>query len=333
MECVAVVGLVAVALLAGRGDDGIGPWLGRADISGICSLSASADAATGIRRQSSKFAPTRRDLPHRAGPASARATSTAPSPSDRIGLGSNVPGRKSGSRRFRFAMSRSATGGQRRCRCAFLRVPRSALSARTAREKRPWSILIAGLLVPEAGEIEIDGIALDDANRAAWQSRIAYVPQNIFLLDTTIAQNVALGVPAGDDRPRAAAGGREACATRRIRRHSPGGYDHRVGERGVRLSGGQRQRIGIARALYTDASVLILDEATNALDGLTEQELMATIARLRGRYTIIVIAHRLSTVQACDVIYELDRGQIAGSGTYAEMIRSSATFRRLAEVQ
>jgi ABC-type multidrug transport system fused ATPase/permease subunit len=105
-----------------------------------------------------------------------------------------------------------------------------------------------------------------------------------------------------------------------------------VGERGVGLSGGQRQRIGIARALYADASVLILDEATNALDGLTEQELMETVIRLRGRYTIIVIAHRLSTVRPCDVIFELDRGRVTGSGTYDALLGSSETFRRLANV-
>jgi ATP-binding cassette, subfamily B, bacterial PglK len=153
------------------------------------------------------------------------------------------------------------------------------------------------------------------------------------LLDTTIAQNVALGIPSGAiDQERLLAAARLAQLDEFVATLTDG-YDHRVGERGMRLSGGQRQRIGIARALYTDASVLILDEATNALDGLTEQEVMATIARLRGRYTIIVISHRLSTVRACDVIYELDQGQIAGNGTYAEMIRSSATFRRLAEVQ
>jgi ABC-type bacteriocin/lantibiotic exporter with double-glycine peptidase domain len=98
------------------------------------------------------------------------------------------------------------------------------------------------------------------------------------------------------------------------------------------LSGGQRQRIGIARALYTDASVLIMDEATNAMDGLTEQELMATILRLRGRYTIILIAHRLSAVRACDVIFELDGGKVTASGTFAELLGKSETFRRLVNV-
>jgi ATP-binding cassette, subfamily B, bacterial PglK len=103
-----------------------------------------------------------------------------------------------------------------------------------------------------------------------------------------------------------------------------------VGERGVKLSGGQRQRIGIARALYTKASVLVLDEATNALDGLTEQELMSTLLRLKGQYTIVVIAHRLNMVRACDTIFELDGGKVSSSGTYSELLKSSDTFRRLA---
>jgi ABC-type multidrug transport system fused ATPase/permease subunit len=192
--------------------------------------------------------------------------------------------------------------------------------------------LVAGLLVPAIGKIEVDGIALDDANRVAWQSRIAYVPQNISLLDTTIARNIALGIPrAAIDQERLLAAARLAHLDEFVRT-LPRGYDHPVGERGMSLSGGQRQRLGIARALYTDASVLILDEATNALDGLTEQELMATILRLRGRYTIILIAHRLSAVRACDVIFELDRGKVSASGSYADLLRNSETFRRLVNV-
>jgi ABC-type multidrug transport system fused ATPase/permease subunit len=192
--------------------------------------------------------------------------------------------------------------------------------------------MIAGLLVPQAGRVEVDGIVLDDANRSAWQSRIAYVPQSIYLLDTTIAQNVALGIPAeAIDRERLLTAAQLAQLDEFVST-LPSGYDHVVGERGVRLSGGQRQRIGIARALYTNASVLILDEATNALDGLTEQELIATILRLRGRYTIILIAHRLNTVRACDVIFELDRGKITGSGSYAELLRNSETFRQLVDI-
>jgi ABC-type multidrug transport system fused ATPase/permease subunit len=190
--------------------------------------------------------------------------------------------------------------------------------------------MIAGLLEPGIGRIEIDGITLDDANRADWQSRIAYVPQDIFLLDTTIEQNVALGVaPADIDRARLLKAAQLAHLDKFVD-GLPGGYQHIVGERGMKLSGGQRQRIGIARALYTDASVLIMDEATSAQDGLSEQELMATLLRLRGRYTIVLIAHRLSTVRACDVIFEFDGGEMTASGTYIELLNNSKTFRRLA---
>jgi HlyD family secretion protein len=193
--------------------------------------------------------------------------------------------------------------------------------------------VIAGLLVPETGRMEVDGIAIDDANRGAWQSRIAYVPQNIFLLDTSIAQNIALGMDeTAIDRERLVMAAQLAQLDELVAA-LPGGYAHRIGERGVSLSGGQRQRIGIARALYTNASVLILDEATNALDGLTEQELMTTIMRLRGRYTIIVIAHRLSTVRACDVIFEFEHGRISGRGTYAELLQGSESFKRLVEMR
>ena len=105
-----------------------------------------------------------------------------------------------------------------------------------------------------------------------------------------------------------------------------------MGERGTRLSGGQRQRIGIARALYAQATVLILDEATNALDGLTEREMQATIAGLRGRYTLILITHRLRSVRTCDRIYEFDQGKLMRTGTYEELLRESKTFRRLGDV-
>jgi ABC-type multidrug transport system fused ATPase/permease subunit len=192
--------------------------------------------------------------------------------------------------------------------------------------------LIAGLLVPGGGRIEVDGIAVDDANRTDWQSRIAYVPQDIFLLDTSIGHNVALGVPAGEiDEARLIEAARLAQLDKFVDT-LPDGYRHWVGEQGVRLSGGQRQRIGIARALYTDASVLIMDEATSAQDGLSEQEMMSTLFGLRGRYTIILIAHRLSSVRACDVIFEFDGGELTASGTYGELLTGSETFRRLADV-
>jgi ATP-binding cassette subfamily B protein len=159
------------------------------------------------------------------------------------------------------------------------------------------------------------------------------VSQDIFLLDASIAQNIALGIPAaGIDRSRLLEAARLAQLDELIST-LPHGYDQPIGERGIRLSGGQRQRIGIARALYTQAPVLLLDEATNALDGLTEQELMATLGRLRGRYTTVLVAHRMSTVRACDLIFELQDGKLIGSGTYESLLQSSEAFRRMAGVR
>lgn len=190
--------------------------------------------------------------------------------------------------------------------------------------------LIAGLLRPITGRVEVDGCLLNDANREAWQRCIAYVPQNAFLLNSSIAANIALGVPAGAiDRQRLEEAARRAQLSELLDT-LPGGYQQPVGERGIALSGGQRQRLGIARALYRSASVLLLDEATNSLDGLSEQELLATLAALRGRCTIVLIAHRLSTVRRCDVIFELAQGRVSASGSYDELLRASGGFRELA---
>jgi ABC-type bacteriocin/lantibiotic exporter with double-glycine peptidase domain len=193
--------------------------------------------------------------------------------------------------------------------------------------------VLAGLLTPSAGSVEVDGCPLDAGNSLAWQTRLAYVPQQIFLLDASIAQNIALGVA-----PHEIDQGRLRHAARLAQLEDfvltlPKGYAQRVGERGVALSGGQRQRIGIARALYRQAGVLLLDEPTDALDGLTEQELVSTLARLHGSYTIVLIAHRMSTVRACDLIYELAAGRLCGSGTYEALLQNSPGFRRLAGVR
>jgi ABC-type multidrug transport system fused ATPase/permease subunit len=189
--------------------------------------------------------------------------------------------------------------------------------------------LMAGLLLPTRGELQVDGVALSVADRAAWHARIAYVPQNIFLLDSSIAQNIAFGVPQNAiDWHRMIQAARLAQLEDLIA-SLPEGYEHRVGERGIRLSGGQRQRIGIARALYREASVLLMDEATSALDGLTEAELMAALGGLRGRCTIVLIAQRMSAVRSCDVIFQLENGRITGSGSYDELSRKSERFERM----
>jgi ATP-binding cassette, subfamily B, bacterial PglK len=329
MECIAVLGLVAVALLAGS-DDGIGPRLGELTFLGFAAyrllptLQQAFLAIVKIRANRAGFASIVPDL------RLARANEyrvARPDSSWREFPRSEIRLKEVS---YRYEPDRPpAVSG------VSLRIPAGAavgFVGANGSGKTTLVDLIAGLLVPGTGQIEVDGIVLDAANRPAWQSRIAYAPQNIFLLDATIAQNVALSVSAGEiDRERLLAAARLAQLDEFVAT-LPFGYDHMVGERGRRLSGGQRQRIGIARALYRDASVLIMDEATNALDGLTEQELMATILRLRGRYTVILIAHRLSTVRACDVIFEFDRGRVTGSGNYDGLLRDSKTFRRLVNV-
>lgn len=172
--------------------------------------------------------------------------------------------------------------------------------------------LILGLLEPSEGHISVDGVRLTSENRAAWQRNIAHVPQAIFLADASVAENIAFGVRRRDidlERVRRAA---EQAELADVIAALPNGYETRVGERGIQLSGGQRQRIGIARALYKQASVLVFDEATSALDSETEMSVMAAIARLDRSLTILVIAHRLSTLEGCDGVATLERGEVNG---------------------
>lgn len=180
--------------------------------------------------------------------------------------------------------------------------------------------VLSGLLTPQSGVVEIDGIALDDGNRSAWQAAIAYVPQHIFLCDSTLAENIALGVAhAQIDRERVRAAVRQAQLEQCVAA-LPGGFDELLGERGARLSGGQRQRLGIARALYRDAPVLIMDEATSALDAAAERDITDMLAAHRQDQTILLVAHRLGALRHCDVIYELAEGRIARSGSYRHFL-------------
>jgi ABC-type multidrug transport system fused ATPase/permease subunit len=189
--------------------------------------------------------------------------------------------------------------------------------------------LLMGLLRPNEGLISIDGHVLDDVCLRAWQACIAHVPQAIFLADSTLAENIAFGVAARDidhERVRLAAQRAQICE---FIDSMPEGFESFVGERGVRLSGGQRQRIGIARALYKEASVLVFDEATSALDNSTEQSVIDAIQGLSRELTIIMIAHRLSTVQRCDTIVELELGRVIAQGPYEQLLVRSPTFRRM----
>ncbi|MFD2029636.1 ATP-binding cassette domain-containing protein [Ancylobacter dichloromethanicus] len=193
-----------------------------------------------------------------------------------------------------------------------LSIPRGArigIAGKTGSGKSTLMDIIIGLLEPSEGEIRVDGVPLTAANRYAWQRYIAHVPQAIFLSDASIAENIAFGVRYADiDLERVKHAAEQAELTDVIAA-LPQGYQTKVGERGVQLSGGQRQRIGIARALYKQASVLVFDEATSALDNETEAAVMSAIERLDRTLTLIVIAHRLSTLEGCDMIVRLENGR------------------------
>jgi ATP-binding cassette, subfamily B, bacterial PglK len=187
--------------------------------------------------------------------------------------------------------------------------------------------LILGLLDAQHGTLEIDGQVIDQANRRQWQRAIGYVPQQIYLADDTVAANIAFGVAIKDINPLAVERAAKIANLHEfVMGDLPKQYLTKVGERGVRLSGGQRQRIGIARALYHNPKVLILDEATSALDNLTEQAVMDAVRNLGNQITIIMIAHRLSTVKECDTIFLLDKGELKGVGTFETLTQSSALF-------
>jgi ATP-binding cassette, subfamily B, bacterial PglK len=193
--------------------------------------------------------------------------------------------------------------------------------------------IILGLLRPD-GRIEVDGVPITENSMRNWQLNFGYVPQHIFLADDTVTRNIAFGVhPVDIDQKAVEKAARIAHLDDFVRNEMLKGYETLVGERGVRLSGGQRQRVGIARALYHDPDILVLDEATSALDNLTEQAVMDAIDELMGAKTIIMIAHRISTVQKADVIYMLEKGRIAAEGSYSQLLETSEAFRKMAKAR
>ena len=192
--------------------------------------------------------------------------------------------------------------------------------------------LLMGLLIPTEGELLVDGQPISGNRVRAWQQTIAHVPQSIYLSDTTLAENIAFGVPFESiDFDRVQKAAREAQIADFIEGR-PEGYNAFVGEQGIRLSGGQRQRIGIARALYKQARVLVFDEATSALDNATEQLVMDTIGELNRDLTVLLIAHRLTTVRRCDIIVELEHGRVVAKGSYEQLLERSPSFRKMASI-
>jgi ATP-binding cassette, subfamily B, bacterial PglK len=189
--------------------------------------------------------------------------------------------------------------------------------------------LLMGLLLPTEGTLMVDGQPISGENISAWQRTIAHVPQSIYLVDSTIAENIAFGVPLESiDMEKVKEVARKAQIADFIE-NRPEGYNAIVGERGISISGGQRQRIGIARALYKEASVLIFDEATSALDNATERSVMKALEGLSRDLTILIIAHRLTTVRYCDNIIELEHGKVVAQGTYEQLCESSTSFQEM----
>ncbi len=190
-----------------------------------------------------------------------------------------------------------------------------------------------GLLRPHSGRVVVDGVAILDANRREWQRSIGYVPQSVYLSDSAIAANIAYGLPEAEiDLARVEKAAR-AAALHEFVTTLPEGYDTEIGEGGVRLSGGQRQRIGIARALYLDPDLLVLDEATNALDTVTERAVIDALRTFGEGKTLLIITHRLSTIEHCDEILMLENGRMEGSGTFAALSRESDAFGALLEAR
>ena len=185
--------------------------------------------------------------------------------------------------------------------------------------------ILMALLAPGKGCLAIDDTTITEQNFRSWQAHIAHVPQSIFLADTSIAENIAFGVPPEQiDYQRVERAAQQAQIAKTIASWEKG-YNTFVGERGVRLSGGQRQRIGIARALYKDADVIVFDEATSALDDKTEAAVMDAIDAIGSDITVLMVAHRLSTLKACDVIHELETGEIKQSGTLQKLLYDAQT--------
>lgn len=191
--------------------------------------------------------------------------------------------------------------------------------------------LLLGLLEPSEGKILVDGNNIQQ-QLSAWQQNIGYIPQSIYLADENLRNNIAFGIKSeeiDDDKVWEAI---ESAQLSEMLSHLPNGLDTMVGENGTRISGGQRQRVGIARALYHNPQVLVMDEATSALDNITEKEITKAIEALKGERTVIMIAHRLTTVQNCDTLYLMKNGRIVDSGAYDELVDSNKEFRRMALV-
>lgn len=192
--------------------------------------------------------------------------------------------------------------------------------------------ILLGLINPDKGEVLIDNNPLLPENLSFWQDKIGFVSQSIFITDSSILENIAFGARLSEININKVNRSIELSYLSDLVAELPNGVNTKVGERGVQLSGGQRQRIGIARALYNDAEILILDEATSSLDSISEKLIMDAIHDFSGSKTVIMIAHRLTTVQKCDVIYFIDKGKVQDFGSYEDLIKNNKIFKKMANL-
>jgi HlyD family secretion protein len=315
LECVAVATLAGIAILLAERAAGSGAWMAQLTFVGLAAyrllpaLQSVFSASVKITADSPAFHSIAEELRR----ARARGPTSNADQVDRSWGGRPRHEILLTSLCFRYAPEQPCA-----VRDLSLRIPAGTtvgLVGANGAGKTTLVDLIAGLLTPESGEIAVDGIVLDERNRGAWRSSVAYVPQNVFVLDATLAENIALGVP-----PAAIDWDAMRKATRVAQlddciANLPNGHAEVLGERGARLSGGQRQRIGLARALYRDAAVLILDEGTSALDAQAEREVIEALAQFRGRRTVFIITHRENMLSQCDRIVELEQGRLARGGT------------------
>jgi ABC-type multidrug transport system fused ATPase/permease subunit len=191
--------------------------------------------------------------------------------------------------------------------------------------------VLLGLLQPTEGKILVDDTDIS-VNISDWQKQIGYIPQHIFLADNSVRKNIAFGVDEEEIDDKRVLETLRLAQLENLINELPEGIHTMIGERGIRFSGGQRQRVGIARALYHNPKILIMDEATSALDNITEKNIVEEIESLKGSRTIVIIAHRLTTVQNCDTIYFMEKGKVIDSGTYEELINNNAAFKKMALV-
>ncbi|MFZ9713992.1 MAG: ABC transporter ATP-binding protein, partial [Vulcanococcus sp.] len=210
---------------------------------------------------------------------------------------------------------------------------RVALVGSTGSGKTTTANILLGLLTPSRGALDLDGIPVEGLDVPAWQANCAQVPQSINLLNASVLENVAFGIPVDQVKSDRVWEALEAAQLEEFVAELPYGLHTQVGENGLRLSGGQRQRLALARAFYRQASFLVLDEATSALDNRTESEVIEALEVIGRRCTTVVIAHRLSTVQRCDRIYEFHNGVVKAYGSYDELKERSASFRELAMLE